>query len=396
MKKTTLYIIVLVACISLLVFYFIKKPRIEEIHLNHVPFTKLPGWQKANLQSSFTAFQASCSVFMKLKPNKSVGSEFIHLKARDWLPACQVASALPLPHTNLQLKEFFETWFEPVEFHNGQPVNGLFTGYYMSALKGSRKKTKQFNVPIYGLPDDLITINLNQFDPSLGHKKIVGRVVKKHLFAPYYTRAQIDAGVLNGKAPVIVWVDSRIDRLFLEIQGSGVIELTDGSLLYVGYIAQNGAPYTAIAGVLIKKGVMTRDNASMQHIRQYLQAHPDELKPVLNQNKSFVFFEVSHSSDAFGSQGVALTPGYSMAVDLQWVPQGTPLWLNTTRPARNSDKSRSFQRLMIAQDTGGAIRGPVRGDVYWGAGEKATSIAGKMKNPGQYWMLLPKPVERAT
>lgn len=383
---------ILAVFVLLLIFsvYYVIRPKLAKIQLNAVPFSSLPGWNKAQLLPSFQAFQTSCKVFLKSDPDKSVGSEFINLRARDWVPACQAAMSLKTPYTNKEIKAFFETWFNVVEFHDGKPVKGLFTGYYMSSLKGSLTKTKQFNVPIYGLPDDLVSINLGLFDPSLKNKRIVGRVVDKHRFVPYHTREDIDHGALKGKAPVIAWVDSEIDRLFLEIQGSGVIELPDGSPLYVGYTAQNGAPYTAIAGVLINQGVMTKDNASMQRIRKYLDAHPEQIRPVLHHNKSFVFFETERTSDAFGSQGTVLTPGYSMAVDLKWVPMGTPVWLNTTRPELHTKNSRPFQRLMIAQDTGGAIRGPVRGDVYWGAGDKATSIAGRMKNPGNYWMFLPK------
>ncbi len=390
MKNKSFYIMLVVAILLLLPLFYFLRPKVTPIQLNAVSFSSLPGWTSANLLQSFSAFQTSCKVFLKSDPEKSVGSEFIDLKARDWLPACHAAMELQAPYTNDQIRNFFQTWFNVVEFHDGKPVKGLFTGYYMSSLKGSLTKTKRFHVPIYGLPDDLISINLGLFDPELKNRKIVGRVVDKHRLVPYHTREDIDKGALKGKAPVLVWVDSEIDRLFLEIQGSGVIELPDGSPMYIGYSAQNGAPYTAIAGVLIKQGVMTRDNASMQRIRKYLEAHPKEISPVLHHNKSFVFFETAKSSDAFGSQGTVLTPGYSMAVDLKWVPMGTPVWLNTTRPDLHTKNSRPFQRLMVAQDTGGAIRGPVRGDVYWGAGDRATSIAGRMKNPGVYWMLLPK------
>jgi len=394
MKITKHYItitVVILLLISLILYFLWKlKPKVTEVQLNPVSFSVLPGWKQGDLRPSFAVFQRSCKVFLKMNPDKPVGSELIPLTASAWFPSCQIALQPNAPKTRQQIKKFFQTWFDVVEFHNGQPVEGLFTGYYMSALKGSLKKTDKFNIPLYGMPEDLIAAQLNLFDPDLKNKKIVGRLVDKHRLVPYYTRAEIDNGAIKGKAHVIAWLDSRIDRLFLEIQGSGVIELADGSPLYVGYAAQNGAPYTAIAGVLIRKGVMTRDNASMQHIRRYLEAHPKEIRHVLNQNKSFVFFEVSKTSDAFGSQGTTLTPGYSMAVDPSWVPMGTPLWLNTTRPANHSDQMLPFQRLMIAQDTGGAIRGAVRGDVYWGPGHRAESIAGRMKNPGKYWMLLPK------
>ena len=159
----------------------------------------------------------------------------------------------------------------------------------------------------------------------------------------------------------------------------------------MGYDAQNGQPYTAIAGVLIKEGTMTRDNASMQGIKRYLEAHPQQMHRVLNQNKSFVFFRKMAQNVALGSQGVSLTPGYSLAIDREWIPMGTPLWLNTTRPdSNNPDKTKPMKRLMIAQDTGGAIRGKIRGDVFWGGGDRATSIAGHMKNSGHYWLLLPR------
>lgn len=382
------YLFVLLAVFSL----WKLKPKTTKIQLNPVSFSDLPGWKRGDLRPSFTAFQTSCKVFLNMDPNKKVGSEFIDLKARDWLPACQIAMQPNVSHTREQIKNFFQTWFDVVEFNDGKPVQGLFTGYYMSALKGSLTKTEKYNVPIYGLPDDLVSMQLSLFDPKAKNRKFIGRVDEKHQLIPYHTREEIEKGALSGKAPIIAWVDSQVERLFLEIQGSGVIELPDGSLLYVGYVAENGAPYRAIASVLIKQGVMTRDNASMQHIRRYLQEHPEEVDLILNQNKSFVFFGKSKQGAAYGSQGTTLTPGYSMAVDLKWVPMGTPVWLNTTRPELRTEKTHPFQRLMIAQDTGGAIRGAVRGDVYWGPGTKAITIAGKMRNPGQYWMLLPKKV----
>ena len=235
-----------------------------------------------------------------------------------------------------------------------------------------------------------MTLDLGLFIPHLKNRKVVGRL-EGNKVVPYYNREQINNGAVKGKARVLLWMHSPIDRLFLEIQGSGVIELDDGSRVYIGYDGENGAPYTAIAGVLIKQGIMTRDNASMQAIKRYLEAHPEQINSVINQNKSFVFFRKLKLDGALGSQGVALTPGYSLAIDRQWVPMGAPLWLSTSRPdSKNPDKNKPMQRLMIAQDTGGAIKGKVRGDVFWGGGDKATLIAGHMKNPGNYWMLLPR------
>ncbi len=234
-----------------------------------------------------------------------------------------------------------------------------------------------------------MTVDLGLFLPNLKNKKIIGRIAGNKV-VPFYTREEINKGAIKNTARVLVWIHSPVDRLFLEIQGSGIIELEDGKRIFIGYDGQNGAPYTAIAGVLIKKGIMTKHNASMQRIKKYLEAHPKQMDKIINQNKSFVFFRKLSLEAALGSQGVALTPGYSLAIDKQWIPMGAPLWLNTTRPdSKNPDVNKPMQRLMIAQDTGGAIRGKVRGDVFWGGGDKATLIAGHMKNEGHYWLLLP-------
>lgn len=372
----------------MLVFYLwtIKVPKKPQPMLKETSFSDLPGWKNADLRSSLRVFQISCAAFLKQNSDKSVGSDVVELKVKDWQPACADAITIKKP-TKALAKSFFQQWFFPVEF--SQPIQGLFTGYYMPRLKGSLKKSKQYHVPLYGLPTDLVSVDLSLFDPTLKHRPLMGRVKQGRLL-PYYTRAQINQGSMKSSAPVVVWVDNTIERSFLEIQGSGIIDLEGGGELAVGYAGANGQPYTAIAKVLIERGVMTYDNASMQHIRRYLEEHPNEINTVLNQNKSFVFFTPLKQNAALGSQGVVLTPGYSLAIDKQYVPLGTPVWLSTTHPDEKTAEQKVLQRLMIAQDTGGAIKGMVRGDVYWGAGDAATAIAGKMKNKGRYWLLLPR------
>ncbi|HRD71352.1 MAG TPA: MltA domain-containing protein [Legionella sp.] len=354
-----------------------------------VSFKQLPGWETAEFKQSLATFQTSCRAFIKQDPERVVGTEQIDLRAKDWQPACHAALAID-PVNEKSAKQFFQEWFAPVEFYDKKPVKGLFTGYYMPLLKGSYTQTEEYNVPLYEVPSDLVTVDLDLFMPNMKHRKIMGRIEGNKLL-PYYTREQINHGAIKNKARVLLWINSPVDRLFLEIQGSGIVEFEDGSRIFVGYDGQNGAPYTAIAGVLIKKGIMTKHNASMQAIKRYLEANPKEMNRVINQNKSFIFFRKLSLDAALGSQGVALTPGYSMAIDRQWIPMGAPLWLSTTRPDSNKpDKSKPMQRLMIAQDTGGAIKGKVRGDVFWGGGDKATLIAGHMKNEGHYWLLLPR------
>lgn len=337
--------------------------KINHMNLNKVSFDDLPGWGDVDVKKSLEAFQVSCKTFLKQQPGNRVGSHHINMRAKDWHPAC-IASLAVDPESETEIKAFFEKWFRPIEFAEGKPVRGLFTGYYMPQLNGSLTKTDKYNIPIYGLPKNL----------KWGH----------------YTREQIDNGVLNKKAPVIAWIDSPVERLFLEIEGAGVIKLTDGKLLYVGYAGENGAPYTSIGSILIKQGVMNKDNASKQAIKNYLESHPKSMNRLMHKNKSFVFFEDLKQPAALGAQGMTLTPGYSMAIDRKWIPLGAPLWLTATRPDKRTDNEVKFKRLMIAQDTGGAIRGAIRGDVYWGSGKKATFLGEHMKTIGRYWLLLPK------
>ncbi|HAT7071251.1 TPA: hypothetical protein JAN90_00295 [Legionella pneumophila] len=387
MKSKLIYLTVALAAIilSAAVWWWLQSPKPT---FRQVSFKHLPGWENAQLKKSLETFQTSCRAFLKQNPERVVGTEEIDLQAKDWHPTCRAALKIN-PVDEQSAKLFFEKWFAPVEFYDDKPVKGLFTGYYMPLIKGSYTKSDEFSVPIYELPSNLVTVDLGLFLPNLKNKKIIGRIAGNKV-VPFYTREEINKGAIKNTARVLVWIHSPVDRLFLEIQGSGIIELEDGKRIFIGYDGQNGAPYTAIAGVLIKKGIMTKHNASMQRIKKYLEAHPKQMDKIINQNKSFVFFRKLSLEAALGSQGVALTPGYSLAIDKQWIPMGAPLWLNTTRPdSKNPDVNKPMQRLMIAQDTGGAIRGKVRGDVFWGGGDKATLIAGHMKNEGHYWLLLP-------
>lgn len=367
-----------------------KPPEPPEIRLKTVSFKMLPGWDTSDSRTSLSAFQTSCRAFLRQAPDKEVGSAHVPLQAKDWWPSCRVALKLSNA-TEVEAKAFFEAWFQPAMLEDSKPLEGIFTGYYVPVHQGSLKKTAQYNVPIYGLPSNWVRFRLKDFDPALPDRKIVGRM-EGHTVVPFHTRAAINKGAISNVAPILVWLDSEVDRLFLEIQGSGFIKLADGSHMFIGYAGENGAAYTSIASVLISRGVMTRDNASMQKIKAYFKEHPDQMQEVLDQNKSFVFFDKQKKSIAQGAQGVYLTPGYSMAVDRAWIPLGMPLWLNTTKPVADlaSAESEPFDRLFIAQDTGGAIRGPIRGDVFWGTGKKAGAIAGRMKNKGVYWLFLPR------
>lgn len=365
-------------------------PAPPEIQIKPVSFNALPGWDASDSRSSLKAFQTSCRAFLRQPANKEVGSLHVPLKAKDWWPSCRAALKLSNA-TESQAKFFFEAWFQPAMLEDSKPLEGIFTGYYVPVHQGSLTKTAQYNVPIYGLPNNWVRFRLKDFDNNLPDRKIVGRI-EGHAIVPFHTRAEINKGAISKVAPVLVWLDSEVDRLFLEIQGSGFIKLPDGSSMFIGYAGENGAAYSSIASVLIGRGVMTRDTASMQKIKAYFEEHPEQMREVIEHNKSFVFFSKQKKSIAMGAQGVYLTPEYSMAVDRAWIPLGMPLWLNTTKPVEDLTvaESEPFNRLFVAQDTGGAIRGPIRGDVFWGTGKKAGAIAGRMKNKGVYWLFLPR------
>jgi membrane-bound lytic murein transglycosylase A len=246
-------------------------------------------------------------------------------------------------------------------------------------------------VPLYGRPGDLIDVDLGSFDADLKGHRIAGRVEGQRLM-PYYTRAQIDAGALAGRGLELFWVEDPIRSFFMQIQGSGQIDLPDGSRMRVGYAAQNGRPYRAIGRDLVAMGAIARDDVSLQSIRAWLVAHPDQARGVMEKNPSFVFFralpDLAAAPGPLGAMGVPLTPERSLAVDRRFLPLGVPLWLSTTAPWPSGEGP--LQRLVIAQDTGGAIRGPVRGDVFWGSGDAAEAVAGRMQSKGGYWILLPR------
>jgi membrane-bound lytic murein transglycosylase A len=346
-------------------------------------FKKLSGWSSSKVVNSFLAFQASCKTFLSQNPNKNVGTSLVDIRIKDWLPVCE--SALRFNHvTEKAAHHFFQTWFTPIEFYKNKPIQGTFTGYYMPSIQGSLTPSKTYSVPIYGKPKDLVLV------PN-GRRYAIKRRVGKGLTS-YYTRRQIDNGAIEGKAPVLAWVKSKVDRLFLEIEGAGVIKLTNGEEKHLTYAIENGAHYQSIPGVLIRRGLIHRNKASYANIKQYLEAHPNLIDSVLAENQSFVFFEALDKKQALGAQGTPLTSGYSLAVDRRYIPLGTPLWLKSHDPIPMGEKKPTKKRLMIAQDTGGAIKGMIRGDIFLGSGKLAQQASEQIKHQGTYLMLVPRHV----
>ncbi len=280
-------------------------------------------------------------------------------------------------------KDFFTTNFKPITLLNKKGNSqGLITGYYEPMLNGSFTKTKKYKYPIYKTPKDLITVRLSSVYPALKKYTLRGKIVGSRL-VPYETRKDIDKN--DDKLVPLLYVDNKIDKFFLEIQGSGKVKLASGKVINVAYAQQNGRKYYPIGRKLIEKGYIKRKDISLQSIRQWCEENPTKVDEVLNLNNSVVFFRQS-SKTATGSLGIELVAKRNIAVDRSVIPLGFPVFVNTTNPITNEN----IDSLMIAADTGGAIKGDIRADFFWGNGDKAKLYAGKMAQKGILTMLIPK------
>ncbi len=364
-------------------------PAGERLVLEPAGFADLAGWREDALEEAVPVFLRSCRVLAGQPDDASLGGGGIAGTAGDWKPVCAAAAKLPAGD-RAAARRFFETELRPWSVRNHRNPVGLFTGYYEPLLQGSRKRHGRFTVPIYARPPELVMVDLGRFRDALKGQRIAGQVVKGDLL-PFPDRHAIDAGALAGRKLEIAWVDDPVSAFFLQVQGSGRVRLEDGRELRVGYAAQNGRPYTAIGRELIARHALAAKDVSLQTIRAWLEAHPDQAREVMERNASYVFFQTVRGNGPLGAQGTPLTPGRSLAVDLSRHALGVPVWLVGGAPSpRPGEPDRKLRRLLVAQDTGGAIRGPVRGDVFWGFGPDAEAIAGRMKNRGKIWLLLPK------
>jgi membrane-bound lytic murein transglycosylase A len=358
-----------------------EKPQLS---LKEVSFNDLPDWKRDNFKTLPAAFKKSCERVVKASPDKKFGALAESGTYGDWKEPCERFLALKDPD-NQTLHNFFETYFTPHAVYADNKRDGLFTGYYEASLRGSRTKSKEYSVPLFKRADDLVMVQLGQFREDLKGRRIAGRVVGGNL-KPYESREEIVAGDWPHNDQVLVWVDDPVDAFFVQIQGSGVVQLDDGGVMRIGYAGQNGHPYYAIGRELIKRGELTKESVSLQSIRAWLAENPAQADEIMNTNASYVFFKELEGEGPIGGEGVALTAGRSLAVDRSLFSYGMPVWTDIESPVGDS----RLRKMMIAQDTGGAIRGPVRGDVFWGYGDKAEEIAGGMKSQGRYWILLPK------
>ena len=358
------------------------KATIDKPVFNPVAFTDLNGWNADEHVKALRALLKSCQP-LERRGVPGYGT------AATWQVICGGAREVSKNRPG-GAQQFFEKHFIPAAISGRGGPTGLITGYYEPELRGARQRTARFNVPLHVRPPDLVTVSLGHFRDDLEGKKIAGRVVQGRL-VPYPDRGKIERGALKNRKLELVWVDSAADAFFLHIQGSGRIKLRDGGIMRVGYAGTNGHAYTAIGRELIARGEIPREKMSMQAIRGWLEVNPADGAELMRTNRSYVFFRELTGDGPLGAQGVELTPKRSLAIDRRLLPLGLPVWLDTTEP-----DGTPFRRLMIAQDTGGAIRGAVRGDVFWGPGTKAADHAGKMQSPGRYWILVPRALRPAS
>lgn len=353
-------------------------PREEEklFKIAPVSFQDLPSWQADNQAEALPALLKSCAVFNKKDPDDALllpeAGQYT-----DWQKICREAQNTALDEQSA--RRFFEQSFTPYRITS--PQEGLFTGYYEAQLRGAWTQNAEFKTPLWQRPADMLNIDLGAFRDSWKGQKITGKIDGKN-FVPYDDRAKVAKGSLVNRAQPLVWVDDPIGAFFLEIQGSGQIQMQDGSIIRVGYDAQNGHGYTPIGRVLADRGEIEKP-VTMQKIRAWLEQNPSRAQDIMNTNPSVIFFRKVDKDGAVGAQGVTLTPGRSLAVDRSYLPLGVPLWLVTG----------AHHRLVVAQDTGGAIKGAVRGDLFLGAGAAAENEAGQMQETGTYYILLPKKKE---
>ena len=360
------------ACPTCPVCPAVEPPKPAEKPLQSADWNELPGWNDDDPGAAFTAFVASCRSLER---------------QAHWKPVCASARELTDKST-AALRAWFEAQFQPWALVNPDGSrSGLITGYYEPILKGSRQKARGYTVPVFGPPEDMIVVELAELYPELKHLRLRGRIEGRKLI-PYYSRAEWEPQESKRSPEALLWIDDPIDLFFMQIQGSGQVQLADGSRVRLNYADQNGHPYRSIGRWLIDRGELKAEQASMQGIKAWAKANPARLAELLNANPSLVFFRELpvEGSGPQGAMGLPLTPERSVAVDPRHVPLGAPIWLATTRP----NTTQTLNRLMLGQDTGGAIRGVVRADFYWGSGTAAGNQAGKMRQQGRMWVLLPR------
>jgi membrane-bound lytic murein transglycosylase A len=364
--------------------------KITDAALEPAAWEELDGWDRDDHASAFATFQASCRPIVHGKPGADV-----RLVRAALQPVCgRALAARRLDEA--AARTFFETNFRPVHIRRLTDSAGFLTGYYEPIVDGSRFPTREFSVPLYRRPRDLVVPGVAKPAAPLPNSGKVFRQTADGELVPYYDRGEIEDGALDGQHLELCWLRSRTDALFIEIQGSAQVRLEDGTMMRLNYDAHNGYSYVPVGRVLIERKLVPREEMSMQRIREWMQANPEDANDVRRQNRLVVFFRIvglTEDGAAIGAQGIPLSAGRSIAVDKALHVYGTPFFIEAELPLENSRTTSPFRRTMIAQDTGSAIVGPARADLFFGAGEAAGQVAGRIRQPGRFTVLLPREID---
>jgi membrane-bound lytic murein transglycosylase A len=361
-----------------------------------VAWADIAGWNEDDHLQAFNAFRASCKPIAaqhKLPDDpKAADPKALGISLRD---PCRAAASADVSD-GAKAKAFFEEHFLALRISRLGEGDGFVTGYYEPIIDGSRTQTDVYNVPVYRRPSNLFVRGVKPGAVGLPNKGQVFRKIGRRKLVPYYDRAEIEDGAIAGRGLEICWLKNQTDLLFTQIQGSARVRLEDGKTLRINYDAHNGYPYTAVGRILIDRNIVPKDQMSMQRIREWMEQNPDGANELRRQNRSYVFFrevQLSDKDEAVGAQGVPLTPGRSIAVDKALHVYGTPFFIEGELPIESEQSKTPFRRLMIAQDTGSAIVGPARADLYFGAGADAGKVSGRLRHNARFAILVPKSLD---
>jgi membrane-bound lytic murein transglycosylase A len=365
--------------------------KIPDSRIEPILWTEVEGWAEDDHAAAFATFLKSCKAV--------VAGERSNRDPRPMFGALREVCARAIKAGSLDgagAREFFEKNFRPVVISKLGESAGFLTGYYEPVVEGSRVPHGDYTVPMHRRPSNLVAAGQRKASTAFPNKGKVGRRVGRRKIAAYFDRAQIEDGALDGRHLEICWLKDPIEAFFIHIQGSARIRLEDGAVMRINYDSHNGHPYTPVGRILIERDIVPKDEMSMDRIRQWMEANPEEGRALRRKNKSYVFFRITNlteDDEAVGAQGVQLTPGRSLAVDRRLHVYGTPFFIDAELPLDGVDSKNKYRRLLFAQDTGSAIVGPARGDIYFGAGKEAGSVSGRLRHPGRFVMLVPNALD---
>lgn len=333
------------------------------VKLEQIDFTSIENWENDDHKKALQSFNQSCQKFSKMSQSRVIGGQIGEITVGDFRDVCDIADIVK-GMSEKQAKNFFENWFKPflVEDRSGNS-KGVFTGYYEASLNGSETKDEKFKYPIYAKPKDLTN-------------------------EPYLSRREIEEGALENKKLELLYVDDKVDLFFMHIQGSGRVKMPDGNEIRIAYAGRNNQPFTAIGNYMVDKDLIERKDLNAATVREWLKNNPEKADKLMNINAAYTFFRISNGEYVVGAQGVPLAAERSLAVDNEIIPYGFPLWIDTNLKKKDGSKEK-YQKLMIAQDTGSAIKGTIRGDIFFGYGKEAEEKAFYMASQGKYYILLP-------